>query len=111
MKPTLDCHEIMIVHNYIYNASFARVPQNKVSFSVRVWNPMNQIFLCLPKAIGTMINEDREKYAMVIYIVMSGKLTISNYTKNIPIDDVKFAAPPVREINLNFGTGAAESTL
>ena len=33
MKPPLDCHEIMIVHNAGHDATFARVTQNKVDFS------------------------------------------------------------------------------
>ena len=57
MKPTLDCHEIMIIHNAGHNASFARVPQNKVAFSPRGWNPMNQNVVCLPEVIRTMVNE------------------------------------------------------
>ena len=32
-------------------------------------------------------------------------------TENKPTYDVKFSAPPIREINLNFGTGAAGSVL
>ena len=45
------------------------------------------------------------------YIARSGQLTIRNLTENTPTYDVKFSAPPVREINLNFGTGAAGSML
>ena len=59
MKPTLDCHEIMIVKNAGYDASFARVPQNKLEFSARGWNPMNQIILCFPEVIGMISNKDR----------------------------------------------------
>ena len=44
---------------------------------------------------------------MVNYIAISGKSKISKLTKNIPTYDVKFSSPPVREINLNFGTGMA----
>ena len=68
MKPTLDRHEIMIVHNSVHNALFAHVPQNKVALSARRWNPMNQNVLCLPEVIGTMRNKDREEDAMVSYI-------------------------------------------
>ena len=58
-----------------------------------------------------MSKKDREEDAMVSYIVRSKQSTISSLTKNTPTYGVKFAAPPVREINLNFGTGAAESML
>ena len=33
MKPNLDCHGIMNVHNAGNDASFAHVTQNKVAFS------------------------------------------------------------------------------
>ena len=56
MKPNLDSHEIIIVHNDEHNASFARVPQNKLAFFVRGWNPMNQNVLYLPEVIGTISN-------------------------------------------------------
>ena len=72
---------------------------------------MNQNVLCLPELIGTTSNEDREEDAMVSYIARSGQLKISNLAKNTPTYDVKFAAPPVREIDLHFGTGAAGSML
>ena len=48
---------------------------------------------------------------MVSYIAISGKSTIGNFTKSTPTYDVKFAAPPVREIGLNSDTGAAISML
>ena len=48
---------------------------------------------------------------MVSYITRSGKSTIRNLTENTPTYDVKFAAPPVRENDLNFGTKAAISML
>ena len=48
---------------------------------------------------------------MVSYITRSGQLTISDLTKNTPTYDIKFAAPPVRETDLNFGTGVDGSML
>ena len=72
---------------------------------------MNQNILCLTEVIGVMSNNDREEYAMVSYIARSGQSTIRNLTKNIPTYDVKFSALPVREIDLNFGTGAVSSML
>ena len=48
---------------------------------------------------------------MVSYIARSGKSTISNLNKNTPTYDIKFSAPPVREIDLNIGTGVASSML
>ena len=56
-------------------------------------------------------NKDREEDAMVIYITISGKSTIIKLNENTPTYDVKFAALPVSEINLNFGTGAAGSMI
>ena len=53
----------------------------------------------------------REEDSTVNYIVRSGKLTISNLTNKTPTYDVKFAALPVRETDLNFGTGTAGSML
>ena len=50
---------MMIVKNAGYDASFARVPQNKLEFSAREWNPMNQIILCFPEVIGMISNKDR----------------------------------------------------
>ena len=40
MKPTLDSHKIMILHNAGHDDSFSRVLQNKVAFYARGWNPM-----------------------------------------------------------------------
>ena len=111
MKPTLNCHEIMIVKKSGQYDSFTRVTQNKLSFPACGWEPMNRNILCLPEVIGTMSNKDREEDAMVSYIVRSGQSTIRDLTKNTPTYDVKFDAPPVREIELNFGTGAAGSML
>ena len=68
MEPTLDCHEIIIVHNPGHDASFARVSRNKVAFSARGCNPMNRNFLCLPEVIGKMSNKEREEDAIVSYI-------------------------------------------
>ena len=96
MKSTFDRHEITIVHNDGHDASFSRVPQKKIAFSVRGWNPMNQNVLWLSEAIGTMRNEDREEDAMVSYIARSGQWTIIDLTKNKPTYDVKFSALPVR---------------
>ena len=48
---------------------------------------------------------------MVSYISRSGQLTTIDLTENTPTYDVKFAAPPVREIDLNFGTSAAGSMI
>ena len=59
MEPTLDRHEIILVHNTLHDASFACVLHNKLAFSARLWNPMNQHFLCLPEVIGMLINQDR----------------------------------------------------
>ena len=111
MKPTLDCHEIMAVNNTGHNDAFEHVPQNKVAFSTRGWILMDWNVLHLPEVIDTMSNKDIEEDAMVSYIARSGKSTISDLTKNTPTYDVKFAAPPVREIDLHFGTGAAGSML
>ena len=72
---------------------------------------MNRNVLFLIKVIGVMSNEDREEDAMVSYIARSFKSKISDLTKNTPAYDVKFSAPPEREIDLNFGTGAAGSML
>ena len=58
-----------------------------------------------------MDNEDREEDAMVSYIARSGQSTISHLTKNTPTYDVRFSAPPVREIDLDFGTRASVSML
>ena len=111
MKPTLDRHEIIIVHHYGHDVSFAHVPQNKVAFSARGWNPMNRNILLLPEVIGKIINNDREKDAMMGYNSRSGQSEFRNLTKNTPTYDVKFSAPPVMEIDLNFGTGTAGSML
>ena len=70
MKPTLDIHEIMIVHNAVHDASFERVLQNKVAFSACGWNPMNRNVFFLPETIRTMINKDIEEDAMVSYITL-----------------------------------------
>ena len=72
---------------------------------------MNRNVLCLCEVIGTMIKKVIEEESMVSYIARSVQSTISVLTKNIPAYDVKFASPPVREIDLNFGTGAAGSML
>ena len=48
---------------------------------------------------------------MVSYTGRRGQSIISNLTKNTPTYDVKFAVLPVRKIDLNFGTGAANSIL
>ena len=48
---------------------------------------------------------------MASYIARSVQSTINNLTKNISTYDVKFSALSVREIYLNFGTGAAGSLL
>ena len=48
---------------------------------------------------------------MVSHIARSGQSTISDLTENTPTYDVKFAALPVREINLNYGTGTDGSIL
>ena len=48
---------------------------------------------------------------MVSYIARSRQWTISNLTKNTPTYDVKFAAPSVREIDLDFCTGTDGSML
>ena len=47
----------------------------------------------------------------IYHIPRSGPLTIRNLTKNTPTYDVKFAALPIREINLNFGIDASGSML
>ena len=73
MKPTLGFHEITIAHNAVHDASFERVLQNKVAFSARGWTPMNRNVFCLPEAIMTLINEDREEDAMVGYIARTGQ--------------------------------------
>ena len=111
MKPTLDRHEIMIVHNAGHDYLFARVPQKNVAFSACGWNPMNKNVLWLPEVIGTMRNKDREEEEMASYIARSGQSTIRNLTKNPPTYVVKFVAPPIREIDLNFGTNADGSML
>ena len=97
MKPTLDCHNITIVNKAVHDASFACVPQNKVSFSARGWNSMHRNVLCLPGVIGSMSNKDREEDAMASYIIRSGKSTIIYLKENTPNHDIKFAAPPVRK--------------
>ena len=96
-----------IVHNDVHHDSFARVTQNKVFFSTRRWNPIKLNVLCLPEVIGAMVNKDREDDATVSYIARSGKSTIIKLSKNTPTFDVKFAAPPLREIDLNFGPSVA----
>ena len=73
MKPTLDCHEIMIVHNDAHDDSFVCVPQNKVAFSVCGWNPMNQNVLYLPEVIGKIINKNIKEDTMASYIARSGQ--------------------------------------
>ena len=72
---------------------------------------MNRNFLCLPEAIGTTRNDDREEDAIMSYIKRSGQSTVRDLTKNKPNYDVKFAAPSVRENELNFGTSADGSML
>ena len=91
-----------ILQNYVHDDSFARVMQNKVFFSTHRWNSMKLNLLCLPEVIGVVSNKYREDDAMVSYNARSGKSTISNLTKNTPTYDVKFSAPPLREIDLNF---------
>ena len=72
---------------------------------------MNRNILLLPEVIGEIINNDREKDAMMGYNSRSGQSEFSNLTKNTPTYDIKFSAPPVMEIDLNFGTGTAGSML
>ena len=96
MKPTLDRHEIIIVHNDGHNASFSSVPQKKIAFSASGWNPMNRNILCLHEVICTMSNKYREEDAMVSYISRIGQSKIRYLTKNTPTYDVKFAALSVR---------------
>ena len=56
MKPSLDSHEIFIVHNAGRDASFACFQQGKVAFSARGWDSMNQNFLFLSEVIEWMSN-------------------------------------------------------
>ena len=72
---------------------------------------MNRNFLCLPEVIGEVIHEYREENPMVSYIVRSGQSKISNFNINTPTYDVKFSALHVRQIDMNFSTGAAVSML
>ena len=48
---------------------------------------------------------------MLSYIARNEKSKICNLNKNTPTYDVKFADSPVRVIELNFGTRAANSML
>ena len=70
-------------------------------------NRANRNVLYLLELIGTMSNKYIEEDAMASYIIRSGQSTIINLTQNTPTYDVKFSAPPVREVDLNFGTKAA----
>ena len=72
---------------------------------------MNQNALCLPELIGTMGNKYREEYAIVSYISIAYKSTISDLTKNKHTYDVRISGLPLREIDLNFGAGVVGSIL
>ena len=59
-KPSIESTDIIPLHNYAWENSFAKVESNKKAIAERGWNPLNRNLLLNPQIRSTMTQDERD---------------------------------------------------
>ena len=92
---TIEVAEIMILINYAWERSFARVETNKVAIAERGWFPLNRKLLISTQLRSTMTkNEQRDETGNGVIIPYHATDNFVEIADNEPTLDLQYLPPP-----------------
>ena len=105
---TIEVTEIMILVNYVWSVSFAKIPSNKKAMVERGWNPLNRNIVLDTAIRATMtkieIKTEKESGILILYTL------IGNYAKldeSLPTVDVQYLSQNINPSKPNLKGGMA----
>ena len=113
LRPTVEPYEIMILVNYAWERSFARVDKNKNAICDRGWFPYNRALLMLSEIRATMTKDERLQE--IEYDILPNRQDkISELTdESRPTFDQQFLFAPATDSAkaLNYSSGSSARVL
>ena len=105
---TIEVTEIMILVNYAWSVSFAKVPSNKTAIAERGWNPLNRniILDTAVRATMTKLEIERETEAGIVipYTMTPNYIELD---ESLPTVDIQFLSRNVTPSKPNLKGGMA----
>ena len=88
---TIEVTEIMILVNYAWSVSFAKVPSNKTAIAERGWNPLNRNIILDTAVRATMtkleIEKESEAGIVIPYTMTPNYIELD---ESLPTIDIQF---------------------
>ena len=105
---TIEVTEIMILVNYAWSVSFAKIPSNKKAIAERGWNPLNRNIVLDTAVRATMtkleIETEKESGILIPYTLTGNYVELD---ESLPTVDVQFLSQNITPSKPNLKGGMA----